>query len=227
MSNRRRLLNTGNIYHVFNKTIESKTIFKDQSMCIRFLELLKYYRSLKAKISFSKISKLDGFQRDRIIVESLMEKYFKVEILAFCLMPTHFHLILKQKIDKGIEQFCSDLINAFTRYFNIRSERKGPIFLTKFKTEIITSDEQLKHVSRYIHLNPYSSGLVSFNGISTYPWSSYMEYLKGQKNNICNTEFILKLFNENRQSYRKFVEDNADYQKELEKIKYIIKKFGL
>ncbi len=218
---------TGNIYHVFNKTIESKKIFTNKNSCNHFIELIQYYRSSKVKISFSKLKNLDQQIRSKFITDTQIKKYFKVEILVFCLMPTHFHLLLKQKEDRGIERFCSDVINAFTRYFNIRYERKGPLFLTKFKSVRIRTDGQLIHVSRYIHLNPYTSQIVrDFEDLKNYRWTSLNEYIN-KKEVFCNTKLILSLFKNDRRKYRVFVKNNADYQKELEKVKYVEKEFKL
>ncbi|MBI2641202.1 transposase [Candidatus Roizmanbacteria bacterium] len=148
-------------------------------------------------------------------------KYFRVEILAYCLMPTHFHFLIKQKKHNGISKFMADIVNSFTRYFNLRNERKGPLFLPRFKSVLVATDNQLMHVSRYIHLNPYSSGLIkNINSLNDYQWSSFGEYLLHEQK-LCNTKLVLSLFRGKENSYKKFIEDNADYQRSLEKLKYL------
>ena len=212
----------GQIYHVFNKTIESKKIFDDNYLCREFLETILYYRSSKVRSRFSQYKILSAEIQNLILKEILNPIYFKVEILSYCLMQTHFHFLLKQLSENGISKFIGNTLNSFTRYFNIKFERKGPIFLPRFKAVLIKSEEQLKHVSRYIHLNPYSDGLIkSIDKLENYPWSSFKEYFPNSSQKLSNPDFILGLFNNDKLRYKKFVFDNADYQKSLEHIKHI------
>jgi len=208
------------IYHVFNKTIDKKRVFENDDNCHHFYETLRYYRSNKATVSYSKLSRLQSDIYQNLIKQVSLHKYFKIEILAYCLMPTHFHLLIKQKLNNGTQRVVSDILNSFTHYFNIKRERKGPIFLPKFKSVMIRTDEQLIHVSRYIHLNIYSSGLTNLEGLRTYKWSSYKTYINKIKDELVDTERVLSLFNFNRERYKKFVESNAEYQKTLERVKY-------
>lgn len=210
------------IYHVFNKTIDSKNIFVKDNICRHLFNLSKYYRSEKARISFSRLKDFSESIREEIVKATIPQKYYRVEILSYCLMPTHFHMLLKQKTNNGIEKFMSDIINAFTRFHNLKHERKGPIFLPRFKSVMIQKDEQLLHVSRYIHLNPYSSLCVNtYSELIEYYWSSYREYIGSKKDGICQTDLILGFFNHDRAKYKQFVEDNADHQRSLEFVKYI------
>ena len=115
----------------------------------------------------------------------------------------------------------SNFQNSYTRYFNTKHERVGQIFLRPFKAIRIHTEEQLLHVSRYIHLNPYSSSIVeSIQELKDYPWSSLNEYLDPTKDGICEKEITLSYFKDS-QSYAAFVLDQADYQKELEEIKHL------
>lgn len=72
------------------------------------------------------------------------ESSFQVSILAYCLMSNHYHLLIRQNREKGVEKFMSDSVNAFTRHINVKSKRKGPIFLPRFKAVQVTSDEHLR-----------------------------------------------------------------------------------
>lgn len=200
--------------------IESKRIFSDDYLPSSFLKIVEYYRSSKARLRFSDHKELSNINQNLILKEILNPIYFKVEILSYCLMPTHFHFLLKQLFENGVSKFIADILNSFTRYFNIKTERKGPIFLPRFKAVQILNEEQLKHVSRYIHLNPYSDGLVKdINKLENYPWSSFKEYLSNSSQKLSDPDFILGLFNNDKLRYKKFVFDNADYQKSLEYIK--------
>ena len=100
-------------------------------------------------------------------------------------------------------------------------ERIGHLFQGQFKAVKIDSEEQLLHISRYIHLNPYSSAVVKdLNALQKYEWSSLPEYLNKVLFCLCSKKNIIGNF-KNKESYKKFVLDNADYQKELENIKHL------
>lgn len=145
-----------------------------------------------------------------------------VAIIAFCFMPNHFHFLLKQLVKGGISRFMSNFQNSFTRYFNTRRERVGPVFLGQFKAVRVENEEQLLHVSRYIHLNPYSSSLVgSIKALEGYPWSSLGEYLCPQEGGTCEKAVVLGAF-KSKGEYREFVFDQADYQRKLEAIKHLL-----
>ena len=110
----------------------------------------------------------------------------------------------------------SDTVNSFTRYYNILSERKGPLFLPQFQSRQILSDEQLLHTSRYIHLNPFTSRLVQqVEDLQRFPHSSFKEYIYQSNKSLINTSILLKYFNNKRESYKKFVLNNAYYQQKL------------
>jgi len=114
----------------------------------------------------------------------------------------------------------SNFQNSYTRYFNTKHRRKGPLFYDQFKAVRIETDEQLIHVSRYIHLNPYSSYVIKdFKNIKDYLWSSLPDYLSGKKG-ICETNVILDFF-KNKKEYFEFIYNQADYQRELDRIKHL------
>lgn len=207
------------LYHIFNKTIDKKLIFSKPQVSLRFLNLLPYYRSSKADIRYSKFMTLLGDQRFQKEIQIYLPKYYKVEILSYCLMPNHFHFQLKQRMDKGIVMFMAEILNSITRYFNVLYDRKGPIFLPQFRSRRITSHEQLIHISRYIHLNPYSGGYIkNIKDLVNYEHSSFNEYVTNNRG-LCNLEPVLSGFT-NKEKYKEFVFKNAEYQKTLEYAKY-------
>lgn len=222
MPSRRDIFTNGKIYHLYNKTIDDKRIFISSKNAQRYLSLISYYRSQKATLRYSHFKELEQTLKRKMLRELSFKKYFKVNILSYCLMPTHFHLLVKQFKNSGIVRFITDVTNAFTRYFNVKHKRKGPLFLTQFKSRIIRSREQLIHVSRYIHLNPYSSGIVkNIHQLPSYPWSSYPDFLYEKDKFLCDTSIILDEFNQDRIKYKSFVTSNANYQQTLENIKYL------
>ena len=133
--------------------------------------------------------------------------------------PSHF--LLRQNQNTGISRFVSQIQNSFTRYFNRKHERSGPIFLQTFKSKPIISEEQLKHISRYVHLNPYSGRIITLiEDVREYPWSSFSDYISLSKAKLSEPENVLSFFKNNKERYRKFVLDNSAHQKMLEYCKY-------
>ncbi|MDO8497477.1 MAG: transposase [bacterium] len=219
MPSRRDIFTNSEVYHIYNKTPDSKIIFDQPAISHRFFDLMRYYRSSKSDIRYSKFVLLPSQIREYKEKEINDSRYFKVDILAYCLMPNHFHILIKQKKDSGVIRFMSDILNAITRYYNILYGRKGQLFLTQFRSRHIVTREQLIHVSRYIHLNPYSSGLITkIEELCHYPLSSFFEYTL--KKTLCNTDIILSQFNDDKETYTKFVFNNADYQRTLDWIKH-------
>lgn len=207
-------------YHVFNRGVNKRYIFKSKYEYHRFILLLKYYNFVDYPIKFSKFTKLSTDQRQEIWTRLNKDKGH-TDILSYCSMPNHFHLLLKQNDENGISKLLSNLQNSYVRYFNIKNERIGPLFQGPFKAVRIDSEEQLLHVSRYIHLNPYSSGIVkTTDKLLKYEWSSLPEYFSQVKFPLCKKDDILSSFKTD-DSYKNFVLDNADYQKELENIKHL------
>lgn len=141
-------------------------------------------------------------------------------------MPNHFHLLLKQNIDGGISKFLGNFQNSYTRYFNTIHDRDGSLFLNQFKAVRIENEEQLIHVSRYIHLNPFVASIVSkLDNLPGYPWSSYMDYVEEGSSDFVETEMILGLFKD-KLAYRKFVDDEAEYRRNLKRVEHLLFDFG-
>lgn len=215
-------LRTGYTYHIFNRTIDSKPILKSKQLAELFIERLTYYRSTKVSLSYSRFKELiDKERQQQILEEIFIKRYFQINILCYCLMPSHFHLLIQQKADGGISKYISDVLNAFTRHYNIKNKRKGPLFLPRFQANRIISREQLIHVSRYIHLNPYSSELIpDIKDLKFYRLSSYSAYIGKIHDKLCDIKSILTEFSNNKKQYEKFVLSNAEHQKTLEFTKY-------
>ena len=132
------------------------------------------------------------------------ERDLLVEIHCFCLMPTHYHLILRQIQDEGIYRFMHKLGTAYAMYFNLKYKRRGVLFEGRYKAKPIETDEYMIHLSRYIHLNPLNifQGDWKERGVAdreaanafleSYRWSSYPDYI-GIKNfpSVIETDFVL------------------------------------
>lgn len=210
------------IYHVLNRGVASQPVFFDKRNYQRATETIFYYQNKDLPLNYSAFLELST-QRRKEILERLKEKRnFLVEIIAFCLMPNHFHFLLKQIRENGISVFMSNFSNSYTRYLNTNRKRIGPLLQGKFKAVRVETDEQLLHLSRYIHLNPYSSYILKgLEELKIYPYSSLPEFLNSQKTDFCQKEIVLSHF-KNPLHYKKFVFDQADYQRRLEEIKHLI-----
>ena len=199
----------GHYYHIYNRGVEKKPIFTNKWDYTRLVKTIKYYQIEGPK------PKLSQFLINQILKPDPSKKI--VDIICYCLMPNHFHFLLRQTKDGGITEFVSKLSNSYTKYFNIKHERVGYLLQGEFKAVLVDSDEQLLHLSRYIHLNPLAS-FISKN-LNDYPWSSYHEYTGKERDKICETDSILKFF-KNKADYQKFVLDQADYAQALKLIKH-------
>lgn len=219
-SNRNVVLATKEIYHIFNRGVERREIFTDKWEYRRALDTISYYRFLEPPIRYSKYIILDKKRRIQLL-NALLTSQLQVDVLAFCLMPNHFHLLLKQTANTGISRFVSKFCDSYSKYFNIKHDRVGPLFQGPFKAVRVESEEQLIHLSRYIHLNPISSFLIKESELDSYSWSSLHEYLAPLGNTLSNPRFIGGLF-KSPSKYRVFVHNQIDYAQKLEHIKHLV-----
>ena len=208
------------VYHVVSRSIAGYKIFNSNSDYSRMVKLLYYYQIQNPPTKFSMFSLLKGTQKFGFnqYFRTVSKDYKKiVEIIAYCLMPNHIHFVLKQLKERGISIFMSNILNSYTRYFNILHKRKGPLWESRFKHILVTKDEQLLHLTRYIHLNPFSAKLVE--NPELWKYSSYLEYIKPNTNKLTYYEDLLEM---NPKSYQRFVNNRKDYQRKLSEIKKII-----
>ena len=214
---------TNDIYHVVNRGVAQQGTFDDRHDYQHFIELMTYYQIQEIPMRYSYFVRLP-FKEKQEFMATILNKENKrvyVEIIAYCLMPNHIHLLLKQSTTNGISNFMRYLSNSYTRYYNEKRRRIGPLFQGRFKAVRIETTEQLLHVSRYIHLNPYSAFIVkSLDELKKYSYSSLGEYLKTSDASICAKENVLTHFDQS--SYFDFIHDNAEYQRELQTIKNLL-----
>lgn len=207
-------------YHIFNRGNNKQIIFSSERSYTRFLKLIQFYQYSETPVSYSTFIRLKK-DRQELIWLRMIQSPKQVEVLCYCLMPNHFHFLLKQKLDNGISCFMSNIQNSYTKYINVKSKRHGHLFQGKFNSVRIEDDEQLLHVGRYIHLNPYTGIVVkTLEQLLGYPWSSLDDYLNPIKSSFINKDVILNFFK--KKNYQDFIFDQADYQRTLNKIKHLI-----
>ncbi|RLC36138.1 hypothetical protein DRH29_05175 [candidate division Kazan bacterium] len=206
---------------MLTKSIAGFKIFNINSDFLRIRRALQYYQVKNRVLKFSQFLTLKEVKKkgfDKCVSSVILPKDKNlIQIVAYCIMPTHLHLILKQLKENGISIFMGNLLNSYSRYFNIRYKRKGPLWEGRFKSILIENGEYLLHLTRYIHLNPTTANLV--RKPEDWELSSYKEYILNKKDALCDYSDLLDI---SKKSYREFVEDRISYQKELHKIKRLI-----
>lgn len=217
---RKTPLVNGEVYHVFNRGVNFQPIFNNKRDYLRAIEVMKFYLPIDPPVRYSRFLLLPRDERE-LIQKKVKKQPKRVDIICFCLMPNHFHLLLKQNEDHGISSFVRNLQISYTRFFNIKRERIGPLLQGQFKAVRVENEKQLLHVSRYIHLNPYSSFVIKdTKELENYQWSSYPEYLGIQSKEICQKGLIFSII-KTGERYKEFVLNQADYQRRLEEIKHL------
>ena len=218
---RKDALAVGEVYHIYNKSIAKYRIFNNDPEYIRMMSVIRYYQGGKPAVKFSDFIRSAMVKKENYpnIKISVPEPKKIVEILAYCLMPTHLHLILKQLKEKGISVFMNHIQNSYTRYFNTKHRRRGPLWEYHFDNRLIRTDNDLLGMTRYLHLNPATARIVKKP--KQWPWSSYKEYLRenGDNENICKFADIIDI---KPNSYREFVEDRIAHQRELARLKDLL-----
>ena len=200
-------------YHVYNRGVDRRVTFTQKNDYQRFLYLLHACNDtqpiLNSQFYYRGLASIEKRNRETI-----------VDILSFCLMPNHFHLLLRQRADNGISRFMQKLGTGYTMYFNTKYQRSGSLFQGTFKAIHIDEETYLTHLTRYIHLNPLElkepdwkeKGVKNWNEsykfVQSYPWSSFSDYI-GQKRfgSILNKEVMDELYD--RTQYESFTKEWA------------------
>lgn len=185
-------------YHVYARGNSKQPIFLDEEDSQFFCALFARYLSILAqKSQFG---------------EQYPHYRGRVQLLAYCLMGNHFHLLLYQADQKDISSFMQSLLTSYTRHFNNRHKRSGSLFESRYKASRIDSDGYLQHISRYIHLNPRYWQRYPLSSITAYLQpDTTPEWLQPQK--------ITELFPGAGQ-YKAFVSDYEAHKEMLDELKY-------
>lgn len=185
-------------YHVYNRGVNKQKIFLNDDDYRYFSYLFSRHLSLRPLA--------DSKHRDYVYLRD------QVEILAYCWMPNHFHLMVHQITERGLVKLMMSVCTAYTVYFNKKYKRRGPLFENNYRASLISDELYLQHLSRYIHLNlgdykkwPYSSYIAIIGDMESPEW-----LLHGQ---------VLDWFNDSVTVYKEFVSDYEEAKKILDVIK--------
>lgn len=184
-------------YHIYNRGVEKRNIFKEGRDQERFIASLDIFNNQKPTKNDFREAELERVKSNFTQVAGDNRL---VSLVAYVLMPNHFHLILKSKTDGGITEFMRKLGTGYTNYFNKKHARVGPLFQGKFKSIVIDGDEYFNYLLHYIHLNPLDTTTLSWRSgaindpmqamkyLNDYPWSSYHFYTNRVKSNFTHLD---------------------------------------
>lgn len=191
----------GGYYHVYNRGVAKQLIFRKKADYVVFLRYLKEYLLPKEHPDRLQLQGLNPRRRSVIC-------YGEVVLLAYCLMPNHFHLQVKNITQDGLAKFMRAVITNYVMYFNHTYKRVGPLFQSSYKAVETTNDGQLLSVNRYIHRNPLPL-ITRVKPLYRYEYSSYPAYLGHWRMDWLHIDEIGGRFSTTnpRLSYRQFVEE--------------------
>ncbi len=181
------------LYHVYNRAVDKKQIFLNEKDFDRFFKGIEQFNTPKILGSLGRGHRVSTSPR-------------LVKIIAYCVNPNHFHFILEQIADKGIERFMHKLGMGYSKYFNTKYKRSGALFEGKFKAKLIDSDTYLLHLSAYINLNHLAH--ARGHRVSTLSRTSWGEYVQpNYPNAICDKKVVLDQF-VSAKAYQKFAKES-------------------
>lgn len=196
----------GGYYHLYNRGVNKRLIFKDAKDYSTFLSYLQFYltpppnlRGLSSQVKISPSKVLKNYAEEIIL-------------LSYCLMPNHFHLMIRQNTDHGIDHFMRSLITKYVRYFNTRYKRVGHLFQARYKAVRIIDEYQFTYLTKYIHRNPLALSACEDcpRRLAEYKYSSYGNYLHHFQQPWVSTEDVLSYFSQTNphSTYQNFVEES-------------------
>ena len=207
------------LYHILNRGVDKRKIFLDVQDHLRFIhDLFEFNDEDSVNTAFHSFKRKYGEYYDvrrrniGVIKKERKPRKMLVDILTFCLIPNHYHLLLIPRVQNGIALFMKKLNGGYAKYFNARYERKGTLFEGRYKKVIIKDEAHFIHLPYYIHLNPLdlitpewrerklSNFTKAMKFLDSYRWSSHLDYA-GEKNfpSVTQRDFLLEFFGGHKQ----------------------------
>ncbi len=203
--NRTKIYGADEYYHIYNRGIAKQDIFREEVDYFYFLSLFKRHLDTDEKY-------FDKFGRE-------IKKYHdEVELVAYCLMPNHFHLLFYLKEAEGIEHIMRSTMTAYVMYFNKKYTRVGPLFQNRFLGSRISNEMYFWHISRYIHLNALDVGDGDYK---QYPYSSYQYFIGSRHASWLHPERVIATVDDQRK-YGDFVADYEGMHADLKLLKQLL-----
>jgi len=213
-----RYIGNMDIYHVLNRGVDKRQIFMDKQDYLRFIHDL-YELNNQDRVGLNYYKFRDYGNKGDVSKKYKEPRRPLVDILAYCLMPNHYHLMLSPKTENGISQFMQKVNMGYSKYFNQKYERTGTLFQGRYKKILVTDNTHFLHLPFYIHLNPLdlscpewrenkiSDPKKALEFLQSYRWSSHLDYL-GTKNfpSVLNMKPLMEVFG-NSTDYQKLVEN--------------------
>ena len=181
-------------YHLYNRGVNRDLIFREDANYVYLLGLIGE------------------------VLDSL-----DVSIIAYCLMPNHYHFLLRQDGGTSISTFMQRVFNAYTKAYNKRHHRSGTLFEGPFKSVHIDSDAYLIHLCRYIHRNPIDAGPPLVHRLEDWPFSNYPEWIGLRNGRLVDRAFVKEVLYGGI-DYREFVMDALPAKVRQRMEKYLFSK---
>jgi len=213
----------GELYHVFNRGVEKRVVFQDDNDYFRFVHgLYEFNNSNPVTIWGSSSANLRGFTPQ---VGKRRQRNELVEICGFCLMPTHFHLLVRSLCEGGLSLFMKKNGAGYTGYYNLRHKRVGPLFQGVYKLKLADDDTYARQLFGYVHLNSaefvqknWKEGIKNWQKtedfLKKYKWSSFSNYFGESGFPIVSTKFFSEIFNNREEMLsllKSWSDDNGNY----------------
>lgn len=187
---------TDTYYHIYNRGVNKRRIFIDDEDYVVFMGLLKRY--------LGNVTEKDSYNR------GYPNFFSDLDLIAFCLMPNHFHLLVYQKDNpRAIESLLRCIATTYTSYFNKKYRRVGHLFQGAYKASRVSSEPYLLHISRYIHMNP--------EDYKNWPYSSWPYFTKGWSADWVKQHRVFELFEGG--DYERFVDNYQEIKGEIDSLK--------
>lgn len=220
-------LTTNSVYHILNRGVDKRKIFLDDQDHFRFIHDLFEFNDTKQVINntyFFKNNSSTDIGCQYIYNEQRKPRKLLIEIWAFCLMPNHYHLLVKPLLKDSLPLFMKKLNMGYAKYFNNKYRRTGALFEGKYKSIIIEEHSHFLYLPYYIHLNPldltmpeWRDGKIKSHKKATehlenYRWSSHLDYI-GKKNfpSVTQRKYLLDFF----KNPKKYKNEIFQYLKEM------------
>ncbi len=201
MSLRKVQFSNNEFYHIYNRGVDKRIIFPNPRYLSRFFQGMDEFNTVKPIGSIYAHS----FVKKNLLRSEASKKEKLVEFVCFCLNPNHYHFVLKQIADKGVEKFMHRISTGYTNYFNLKHKRSGVLFQGPFKAVHIDTNDYLLHISAYVNLNFRVHRLRS----EAPKLSSWDEYSGKSKYNFCSKDDVLGQF-KNKEEYIEFAERSLE-----------------